>query len=762
MNTSIDYKGIFEDIGTGIIVRNNLGKIIRVNKSAVEILGFTDLELEQMIPEKLSSLFFNEDGSSIPPHEYPPFKALHSGVIIKDLIIYRVRADSKQWLSLTSIPQKSKGSDEVKTVISIFTDISVRKKSEIQLKENKDFIQIVMDNIPQFIFWKDLDLNYLGCNSNFAKASGIADSSNIVGKSDFELAWKEEEARAFREDDKCVIESGKAIYHIIEPQLHADGKKAWLDTNKIPLRDAAGSVRGILGTFEDISERIQAEENLKKLRNYLENIIDSMPSVIIGVGLNHEITLWNKQAQILSHISSENALGHKISDVLPWITSSLYLIDQVLNSGQSIQNKRSIRHGDKRRHYEDITIFPLENNAGIDGVVIRMDDVSESVKLQEQLFQSQKMDAIGQLSSGMAHDFNNILGGIFGAVDLMKNSFEEGSRNSKYLSLISSSALRASSLVSKLLVFTRSETDYFSLVDIHRIIRDSVSILENTIDKRISIIMDLNAEHFSVKGDDSQLQTIFLNLAINASHAMPEGGEIEFSTSLTTLDGSYCRVSSFDLSQGEYLLLKVCDTGTGIAPEIITKVFDPFFTTKEQGKGTGLGLSASYGLIKEMKGAITVYSELNKGTCFCIYLPLEKTLEELDDKIEEPLLRGKGFILIVDDEDAMRLTSEAILTDLGYDVALAENGQEAIEYMASHKAQVDLVILDMIMPVMNGMKCFEKLRELDKNIPIILSSGFSHRRDVDLLKKEGLNSFIQKPYNAATLSKAVAKVLKND
>lgn len=758
MNESIDYEGIFEDIGTGIIVRDRSGKILRSNQAALNIFGYTDDEFQHLSIDTLSSLYFDEMGQSLAVDDYPPIKALRENSILKDIILYKKNGDSKQWLNITSIPQYSSKTEKADSVLSIFIDISDRKNTENQLQENKKFIQIVMDNIPQFIFWKDLNLNYLGCNKNFAKASGVVESS-IIGKSDYELAWREEEASAFREDDRRVIESGIPIYHIIEPQLHADGKRAWLDTNKIPLRDAAGSIRGILGTFEDITERILAEEELNRLRNYLVNIIDSMPSVIIGINKNYEITLWNKQAMVISEISTEEAMGRKITDVLPWIIPNMDLVDQVLLYGKSVQNKRTIRLGEKRRYYEDITIFPLEGDGIIEGVVLRMDDVSESVILQEQLFQSQKMDAIGQLSSGMAHDFNNILGGIFGAADLMKNSIEKDSKNSTYLSLIIDSAERASSLISKLLVFSRTETDYFSLVDIHKVIRDSVSILENTMDKRIRLVTNLKAEHFSVKGDDSQLQTVFLNLAINAGHAMPEGGKIEFSSSLTTLDGSFCRVSSFDLSPGDYLLLKVCDTGTGIPPEIISKIFEPFFTTKEQGKGTGLGLSASYGLIKEMKGAITVYSELNKGSCFCIYLPLEKDSEDGSTKREEAPLKGEGSILIVDDEKALRITSEAILRDLGYEVALAENGQEAVDYIASHKGQVDLVIMDMVMPVMNGMDCFNKVKELDKNLPIILSSGFSHSRDVDLLKKEGLNGFIQKPYNAAALSKAVAKAI---
>ncbi|MDC7232358.1 MAG: PAS domain-containing protein [Spirochaetales bacterium] len=758
MEEFIDYEAIFEDIGTGIIIRDAEGRFLRSNKTALHIFGLTRDQFIQISPDEISRQFMTEDGRALIKEEYPPFKAGLTGSIVKDAVICRQTEKGKQWLSVTSIPQISPGSSDYDSVISIFTDISGRKRAEDQLEDSRNFVQLVMDNIPQFIFWKDTDLNYLGCNSNFARVAGVQQSQGIIGKSDYDLAWEEEQAAAFRSDDRRVIESGKPLYHIIEPQLHADGKKAWLDTNKIPLLDADGAVRGILGTYEDITERIQAERELRRLRNYLENILDSMPSVMIGIDRRRAITFWNGEAVRVSGIPEKEAAGRKVEEVLPWLESSTELLDKVLHTGAALQNKRTVRKVGTRLTHEEVTVFPLRINDKIEGAVIRMDDISEGIRLQEQLFQSQKMDAIGQLSSGMAHDFNNILGGIFGAADLMSSSIEKESENGKFLSLIIESAQRASGLVSRLMTFSRSETDYFSLVDTHKIINDAVSILENTLDKRISLVKDLQAEICTVKGDDSQLQTMFLNLAINASHAMPEGGEIEFFSTVTTLDEASSRIGSFKLTPGAYLLLKVSDTGEGIPPEIVSRIFEPFFTTKEQGKGTGLGLSAVYGLIKEMGGAITVYSEPGRGSSFYIYLPLDREGEEQIIMPEAVPVRGEGHVLIVDDEKALRVTSSAILQKLGYQISVTANGQEAVDFVREHPGETDLVLMDMVMPVMSGLDCFRKLRAMEKNLPVILSSGFSHQEDVASLMQEGLNGFIRKPYNAAALSRAVADV----
>ena len=382
----------------------------------------------------------------------------------------------------------------------------------------------------------------------------------------------------------------------------------------------------------------------------------------------------------------------------------------------------------------------------------------EKIKLEAQLSQSQKMDAVGQLAGGVAHDFNNMLGGILGAGEILSKYLPDDPKAKKFHQMIMQSATRAADLTSKLLTFSRSYRKELTSLDFHEIIDETANILKNTVDRRIKIDVDLKAETSTVFGDSSQLQSALLNLGINASQAMPEGGTLSISSCVIDVEEVYCQTSMFDLFPGLYLQVELRDTGCGIPPDIIANIFEPFFTTKEQGKGTGLGLAAVYGTIKQHTGAITVYSELGAGTTFKILLPLADNDALVDVSTQKPI-HGEGTILIVDDEEVMRLTAKTILEDLGYSVFIAENGEEALALFKIHEKSIALVLLDMVMPVMNGKDCFLALREIAPGLPVILSSGFTRDEDYEEMKRSGLKGIVRKPYLSAPLSKAVSEAL---
>lgn len=397
----------------------------------------------------------------------------------------------------------------------------------------------------------------------------------------------------------------------------------------------------------------------------------------------------------------------------------------------------------------------------VSDISLRIEAENEKKKLSQQLSQSQKMDAIGQLAGGIAHDFNNMLGGIIGSAQILKLKNMIDFEGEKYLDLIIKASNRAGELTKQLLTFSRKSHIDFVSVDISNVISDTVNLLRRTIDKAIAITIFDAANNHYVNGDSTMLQNAFMNIAINASHAMPEGGTIEFVIKNKILDSHYCDAVEFDIKPGEFLEISIRDSGYGMSQEILLRIFEPFFTTKEQGKGTGLGLAATYGTIQEHHGAISVYSEVGKGTVFHIYLPVSSE-QVCSDQSKNSIICGNGTVLVIDDEEIIRIVAKSQLEALGYTVICAENGRIGLEKFEQNTESVNLIILDMIMPVMGGKETLKRIREINKIVPVLISSGFSKDTDIEFLKQSGANDFISKPFTFEEISDKICKILNAD
>lgn len=385
---------------------------------------------------------------------------------------------------------------------------------------------------------------------------------------------------------------------------------------------------------------------------------------------------------------------------------------------------------------------------------------------EERLRQSEKMDSIGRLAGGIAHDFNNTLSAILGGAELIElNLPPEDKVNRQMVQLIKNASKRASDLTTNLLTFSRQGKPISTLVNIHTIINETLALLKHTIDKGVEIIAELDAEFVSIMGDPSQIQNAILNLAINARDAMPKGGTLNITTKNIVFDQNYCDASSFELIPGEYIAIDVRDDGEGIPKDVQERVFEPFFTTKAHGKGTGLGLAAVYGTVCMHDGAITVYSELEMGTRFHIYLPVLVETEDVllyntDDL--DMIDSGSGTILVVDDEEVVRTTAKMLLTFLGYDVLLAVDGVDGLERFKQNSDKIKVVILDMIMPHMGGADTFRAIREIAPDAKVIISSGFIRDESIAALLKEGVVGFLPKPYQRKELAQILSECLSKD
>ncbi len=387
-------------------------------------------------------------------------------------------------------------------------------------------------------------------------------------------------------------------------------------------------------------------------------------------------------------------------------------------------------------------------------------DVTEQKRMEEQIRQTQKMDLIGQLAGGVAHDFNNMLTAILGSAELMAFHIQNNPAALKLLGNIQQAASRSAELTGQLLAFSRKGQRNSLHVNVESTIHDVISLLERTIDKNILLETRLVAENAYITGDPALLQNALLNLGINARDAMPEGGVITFATANVELDSGYCDSSNFSITPGSYIEVSVSDTGVGMSKAVIQHIYEPFFTTKKVGKGTGLGLAVVYGTVTDHHGCISIYSEPGMGTVFKLYLPISEG-RETESASSEELIHGSGGVLLVDDEEILRDVGRSILEDIGYKVYLAENGEQAMEIYAQEKHHIDLVILDMVMPVMGGRETLRRLKESYPDIRVLISSGFHQEGTAEELEKLGARGFLQKPYMRQELCRVIAEVIGN-
>ena len=386
----------------------------------------------------------------------------------------------------------------------------------------------------------------------------------------------------------------------------------------------------------------------------------------------------------------------------------------------------------------------------------------ERLDIQRRLLELQKMDALGRLAEGIAHDFNNKLGTILGCAEMMKQNCDPAARElDAYIDPVISASKHAADLTGKLLLFARSSTRAEEDVSIHALMLNVVRLLEHTADKRISIQQSLLPQSPMVRGDLKQIQSAILNIAINACDAMPEGGKLVFETTTHMAGDAFMRAHTHAKEGVKYVCLSVKDTGVGMDKVVKSRMFEPFFTTKIDGSSIGMGLTSVSNCVKSHRGFIEVESVPGKGTRLDVYLPLEKLEPSAaaGDGKAHKVMKGSGRILVVDDELSFLNVSKAILEDLGYTVVTCQNGKEAVKYYRGHRKEIDCAIIDVMMPELSGCDCFRELKKINPSIKAIISTGYGLNNEVEAVLKDGVADFIQKPFEGASLSQVLSKVL---
>ena len=501
-------------------------------------------------------------------------------------------------------------------------------------------------------------------------------------------------------------------------------------------------------------------EMIRKSEERLRIILNSISEGVLAIDDDRNILHINPAAIKILGLSEDiekeksfNTLLHKIDMVGDSRDKFNSKNLHQMNSGGTSTEKVLI---DEDERTISIATAPILVNSTSIGFVFVFSDITERLREEEDKHQSQKLESIGQLAGGIAHDFNNMLGAILGATELLEMDYNEGKVVDKdFVDIIKMAASGAADLTRKLLSFSRKETIDMKIVDIHEVLESTYTMLSHTISKKIKIKIDLQAKDFLVFGDASTLQNIFLNMGINSSHAMENGGSLIFSSDNIVLDHND---NDLHILAGEYIQIKVIDTGCGIEKENIKKIFDPFFTTKEQGKGTGLGLSAVYGGIKQLGGGIYVDSIVGKGTTFTIYLPIYKG--ELDDSNDKDVVinKNKGTILLVDDELVNRKMARLILEKIGFSVETATDGQDAINIYKKKTNAFDYIILDMVMPNMDGEEALKIIKGINPQQKVIIVSGYTKHRNGRDTTFELADGFLEKPYKIKDLQELLSNI----
>jgi two-component system, cell cycle sensor histidine kinase and response regulator CckA len=381
-------------------------------------------------------------------------------------------------------------------------------------------------------------------------------------------------------------------------------------------------------------------------------------------------------------------------------------------------------------------------------------DITEKKKIQEQLIHSQKMESVGALAGGIAHNFNNILTTILGYSELLIEYSNLDDSSKQKVENIESSARKAGVMVSKLLGFARREKHEILPLNLHHVINDSVKLFEGVLDKKIGLKINLCSNNPVIEGDSNQVEQVIMNLIVNAKDAMPDGGLITIKTDIIEIGKDKTDTPAY-IEQGKYVVLTVSDTGCGIPKNIINKVFDPFFTTKEKGKGTGLGLAMVYGIVKDHRGYISVQSEIDKGTIFDIYLPVSERVVHRVTKPQIFSIEGHENILVVDDDKDVLNFIKDILETHGYTVTSANNSLTAIDIFRNLSGKISLVITDVLMPLMEGGELIKQLKEIKPDIKIIIISGYSDEK----ITKDMVDVFIRKPFESIELLSAIRRLL---
>ena len=685
-------------------------------------------------------------------------------------------------------------------IVGALTDITERKRAEEELSQNKEWLQLLIDRMPVGCIVWDTQFRVSLWNPAAERIFGYP-AREAQNKHPYELIVPREVRPQINEVWKRLL-SGDRTAHSMNENITKDGRYIICDWYNTPLKGNDGSVIGVISMTQDVTERIRAEEGLRRSEAKYRSIFNSA-----------SVSLWEEDfSKVKASLELLRAQG--VQDIRAYLrdhpeqvremigsvrvidvndtTLKLYgaesrdtlfrSLDRVLTpESAGLMFEAFIAIAEHRPYFEietknrtldgrvlDVLVsiaFPVEQSA-FKNCIVSILDITEMKKnevvrkhLEAQLHQVQKMEAIGMLAGGVAHDFNNILSAIVGYASLAKRRAPEGDPLAQYVEHILTAAERATRLTQGLLTFGRKQVTRPQPIDVNRVINKTTGLLERMIGEDVEIVSVCAAHDITINADAVQVEQVLINLAVNARDAMPDGGKLTITTGTFSMDEDFLIRHGFGKA-GEYALVSVADTGIGMDEATQERIFEPFFTTKDMGKGTGLGLSIVHGIVHQSNGYVTCESRPGMGSTFRVYFPLVPARAE-ERGPSEPSAPGRGTetILVAEDDAALKQLAKTVLEEHGYTVLLASDGEEAVRLAEVHRDAIQLLVLDVIMPKKNGREAFKEIRKLRPDIAALFISGYT----ADLVTTRGILEenidFLPKPLAPTEFLSKVRQVL---
>jgi len=749
-----------DSIGDAVITTDINGKITLMNAVAEQLTGCSFNETNG---KKLENVFHIIDDVTRESIVNPVNKVLTTGEIITlDIHTSLIAKDGHEYqITVNAAPIRDEQVDIIGTIL-VFHDVTEQYRLREAATENKERLALHRDQTPLGMIEWNTSLEFMDWNPAAERIFGFK-KAEVLGKHATECILPENVRETVDTLWRDLLQRTGGT-HSINENITRQGKTILCEWYNTPLINKNGNVIGVTSIVDDITVRRQNELNLSQHQQNLEKILDTMLVGIVMINELGKILSFNHQAETMFGYSSGEVIGQNVSMLMSANDGknhdchlSRYIETDdahIIGIGRELLAKRKNRE-----------MFPmrlsvaesLDTSDGCRQFIGSCIDMTNQKKQEEQLHRTQKMDALGKLTGGIAHDYNNMLGVIIGYSELLKEGLADNPKFVNYATEIQHAGQRGSKLTKKLLTFSRYKTAEAEIVDINQLLKDQQLMLEKTLTPRIELVMDLAEDIWPIYLDSCDLEDTLLNISINAMHAMESGGTLYLTTGNVHLVPE--DATNFSLPAGDYVILSITDTGTGMDKEVQNQIFDPFYTTKGE-HGTGLGLSQVFSFMQLCKGAVKVYSEPGHGSRFSLYFPRYRKTDDLTRDLRPVDImdyQGDELILVVDDEQSLREMTSEILRRQGYRVLCADEGEAALKLLETE--QVDLMLTDVVMQGMDGYQLAAAVQKKYPEIKIQLASGFNENFHKDLVDDELHHQVLQKPYGSHVLLKRIRELL---